>query len=447
MVQSNVGHLGRTHLATPVATSVRSGSFAATLVGLLAIVPAFTNAKMADVQPADFVLLFLLGACLFNFLYRKFSFRISARLTGLFWAYGILLATLVALSIASLRLEFFPIGQTSFLKQPVIFSAAKILQLAAIVAGFFWLANAFIKERRLLTTAVNAYWWTGIVSSVYAIVCCCMMLLLRIDPQGIFGAYYNADGSVRAQGLINEGGPFGLYLVSVCVVGVLRRHLTGRKLGATNMAIILLAFFLAASKSACLAGALLGLYAIFSAASWLKKIIYLLLAAILFSAAAIWFDLGTSMINYVISYENIEEEIESRGNDANLIAGRISALYIVPRMIEEHPYTGIGYGNYGLMRNDPNYLGPLPPLTESADLPALGFPGVAAEIGIPATLAFIVLLFVPAWWSRGKGSVLVIAALFQPLAHIFAVQLTFFYPWFVTACALGALSYTRPAPD
>lgn len=55
--------------------------------------------------------------------------------------------------------------------------------------------------------------------------------------------------------------------------------------------------------------------------------------------------------------------------------------------------------------------------------------GVAAEIGVPATLWLIVLLFIPYWRNRRRDVVVVCAALFQPMAHIFGMQITFFLPW------------------
>ena len=40
--------------------------------------------------------------------------------------------------------------------------------------------------------------------------------------------------------------------------------------------------------------------------------------------------------------------------------GRLGGAVLVPRMIADHPWTGIGLGNYPLMRNDPHYLQGLP---------------------------------------------------------------------------------------
>ena len=71
----------------------------AVTVGLLAILPTFTNLKIGSFQSEDFVLLLLLGFCVAKFLCSSFSFRIAANLRGLFKSYGLLLLLLLFLSV------------------------------------------------------------------------------------------------------------------------------------------------------------------------------------------------------------------------------------------------------------------------------------------------------------------------------------------------------------
>jgi hypothetical protein len=412
------------------------------IISLVGVLAGFTNVRIGPLQLEDFALLALLGFCTAKLAGSAFSFRISSQLTRLFWSHSLFLLTILWLSVIAVRLTFYPLDEASFLRQPIIFSFSRLLQLAAIVCGFLWLTNAFVRQRNLLTSAMNVYWWTGIICALYGILSYLTLAVFPFSPPAIFGAYVNADGSLRGCGFFNEGGPFGMYIVSVFVVGLLRRHTTGQRLGVGRIAVLSLAMLLSQSKFGLLAATLLGVYALISTVSFKKKTLYFVLAAGIFLGAAAWLDLGTQLVGYLISYQNIEEEISVRGNsDYNLVIGRVSALHIVPKMIAAHPVTGIGFGNYPLMRNDPLYLGGLPTVTEVEDLPGLGIPGIAAELGIPATLWLLVLLFIPYRVSRGKATALVIAALFQPLAHILAVQLTFFYPWFVSACALAASYY------
>jgi hypothetical protein len=415
------------------------GVFAVT--SLIAILAAFTNIKLASLQAEDFVLLLLMGFCIARFLCSGFSFRISVKLSGLFRSYGLLLLSVLLLAILAIRLTFYPLDEASFLKQPVLFSISKLLQLAACICGFLWLTNMFLVEKGLLVRAMNAYLHIGLLSSWFAILSWIVVAFAHIDPSSLSGAVlgaYSVDYAVRARGFFIEGGPFGLYVVSVFAIGLLRRHMTGRRLGWINIAILSTAFLLSESKAAFFVAVLLILYSVLSAASFRKKVTYFVLSTAIICGAAAWQNLPYLLVGYYNSYQRIEDNAAVLGKDPNLVLGRIAALYIVPRMIAAHPITGIGIGNYSLMRNDPHYLGSLPTVTDAEDLPGIGIPGIAAEMGIPATIWLLILLFKPYWVCRKKASIIGIAAIFQPMAHFFGVQLTFFYPWFVSACALAA---------
>lgn len=416
------------------------------MVGLLAILPTFTNLKIGSFQPEDFVLLLLLGFCVAKFLCSSFSFRIAAELSDLFQSYSLLLLLLFFLSLLSARLTFYPLIDASFLKRPVIFSLSKLLQFAATVCGFLWLTNVFMTEKKLFTQAMSAYWLTGLAVSFYSILCYLVVAITHSSTQpAIVGAYNNGGEILRARGFFNEGGPFGIYVVSIFLVGFLRRYVTGRRLGLINIAILCLAFILSASKAGFFAAALLFFFSIIAAASFRKKVSYLIISVILLWGVGASLNFGEQLYGYLYSFQNIEQQVADRGADLNLVAGRVSALYIVPKMISAHPVTGIGLGNYPLMRNDPHYLGILPAIPEIEDVGGIGIPGIAAEIGIPATLWLLILLFVPYRLCRKKASILAVAAAFQPMSHTFAVQLTFFYPWFVSACVLAASTYGLPA--
>jgi hypothetical protein len=75
------------------------------VVGLLAILPTFTNIKIGSFQPEDFPLLLLLGFCVARFLCSGLSFRISAELSALFKSYALLLLLLFFWSLLSVRLS------------------------------------------------------------------------------------------------------------------------------------------------------------------------------------------------------------------------------------------------------------------------------------------------------------------------------------------------------
>lgn len=410
------------------------------MAGTLAFLPAFTNVRIGSLQPQDFALLLLLGFCVVRFLYSKLTFRIASGLRGLYKSYVLLLLVLAILSVLSVRLDYYSLFDVSYLKQPIIYSLSKLLQFAAVVCGFLWLANALMTSRTLLARVMNIYWATGIGCSIYALVCCAIMAVLHRDlaQSTIFGAYYSSG--VRARAFFNEGGPFGIYLVSVYIVGFLRRHVMKKPMGKVNLIILSAAFVLSSSKAGFFAAALLLLYSVVSAASFSQKVAYCVVSVSLLWGVATFLNFGKQLNGYIYSYENLDQQIALRGVDMNLVAGRVSALYIVPKMIAAHPITGIGFGNYPLMRNDPRYLGILPSIRQVEDVPGIGIPGIAAEMGVPATLWLLILLVLPAWRGRKREPIFSIAAIYQLMAHTFAVQLTFFYPWVVSACAIAALT-------
>ncbi len=417
--------------------------FEAALVSLLAVLPAFTTFKLGSLQTEDFLLLFLLGFCLARFLCSGFSFKMFNKLHGLLKSYGLLLLLLFLMAVLALRLPFYAIsGDVSLLKKPVIFSISKLLQMSAIICGFFWLTNIFMRNEYYLDKALNLYWYVGIVSSWYSLASCLLLKLVHTSDSGLFtfiGAY-GISSVPRARGFFNEGGPYGVYIVSIFVVGFLRRYRMRRALGLINILVLSASFLLSASKAGFFVAGFLVFYAVLTTQSVRKRVIYLVLSTAILSGAAVWWNIGDLLLGYMYSYQNMEELLATRGADLNLVLGRVAAAYIVPRMIEYHPVTGIGLGNYPLMRNDPHYLGSLPSIRDEEDLPALGVPGIAAEMGIPATIWLLLLLFAPYWTSRKTTAVIATGALFHPLAIAFGVQLTFAYPWFVSACVL-ATSY------
>ena len=427
---------------SPSAITAQHSLATLAIVILLAICCGLMNLRVGSLQPEDFVLLGLLWLCIAKATYSGFSVSVSPQISRLFRAYNFFLLSLVVMGLLAIRLTTYPLDDASFLKQPVLFSTSKLLQLAAVVCGFLWLTNSFTKDRTLLSLALNAYWWTGIVTCLYGVACYAYLKLHPFDAPDLFGAY-TLDESTRARGFFNEGGPLGIYAVSVFIVGLLRRRVGGHRIGVICTVVLCLAFILSASKSGFLIMAALIFVSAFSAASAKTRVFYCIVALASFWAFGLLLNFDNQIAGYLYSYINIEEEIAERGRDYNLVVGRVSALHIVPKMIASHPLTGIGFGNYPLMRNDPNYLDGLPAITEVEDLPGLGLVGVAAEIGVPATLWLVGLLFVPYWWKRQDGALVASATLFQPIAHIFGMQITFFLPWFVTACALGTAFCVR----
>ncbi len=407
---------------------------------LLGILSALIWVRVGSLQLEDILLLVLLAYCSSKFLYSAFSIRVPLELHSLFQSYNLLLPSLLVMSILSLRLPFYPLDRPTFLEKPLLFSLARLLQLVSVVYGFLWLTSCLSRKQNLLVPAMSAYWITGVVSSGYAIGCyiAAAFFHVTLSSDSIWGVF-QPPGQIRARGFFNEGGPFGVYLVTVILIGLLRRHVTGRKLGLLGTAIVVTGFVLSRSITGVIIMVLLFAFHSLTGSTVRQRLTYGLFATVVIVGVGALLNPVGVIEGYIEGFQSVELQV-----DPALASGRIGAYYIVPRMIAAHPLTGIGIGNYPFMRNDPHYLGPLPPITYDKDLAAFGVPGLAAEVGIPITVWIMILTFTPYWKLRKSRSLIPIVAVFQPVAHALGVQLTFFYPWFVSACALAAASYREP---
>ncbi|HEY1203923.1 MAG: O-antigen ligase family protein [Bryobacteraceae bacterium] len=348
--------------------------------------------------------------------------------------YLLLLCLCAALSLASLRLSFYTPPGVSVLKQPLWISLSRIFELFLVAYFMLRVARTLRLQPALFRLALDAYVWAGTVS---ACVSTAAWALVRASGHATF-AVYGPDQRVR--GFFNEGGPYGIFLVSVAAVLLLRARVFRPLYPALRwpiLAVLAAALALSQSKAGLLVAlGLCGVAMLFSGSRVQKIALALVCALVLIASLSL---AGGKVFGYFYAYLNLEEAMAYRPDDPSLIMGRIAASAIVPRMIAAHPLLGIGVGNYSLMRNDPEYLQSLPPVSEW-DLPGMGLLGSAAEFGIPLTLFLLALLLRPLARSRkmGQPAVLAVAASFQPLAFLLGVNLNFFYPWLVAAFVMAA---------
>jgi hypothetical protein len=204
------------------------------------------------------------------------------------------------------------------------------------------------------------------------------------------------------------------------------------------MAFMSVIFVLSYSKAGFLA--LITLFALngLFARSLTQRLVILGSGLAIFIAITQIVDLPAVLRGYQASAAQYERLSHYHKEDANFVYGRIAGAYIVPRMIAAHPLTGIGWGNYGLLRNAPEYRGAAV-FTEGADDPGLGMFGLAAEIGLPLLGGLLVVLFLPYIYLRSLKAPAWLSnlALVQPIVHLYGAQLNLTYPWVVTAFALG----------
>ena len=397
-------------------------------------------AKIGDVQILEILQALCLAMSVPVFAYRGLKVRTWGVWREFGGRYLVWLCLCVALAFVSLRLPFYTPPGVSALKKPFWISLSRISEL--FLAAYFMLRMAETLRRRplLFRLALDVYVWTGAAGACISIAAWILAKTAGVESFAVYGA----DGRVR--GFFNEGGPYGLFLVSVAVVALLRMHIFRSAFPALRWAILsvlAVAAGLSQSKAALLAAMGLCGVGVWLTGSRLRKIALALACTSILSAALTVF--GEQAFGYFYAYLNLEEAMAYRPDDPSLIMGRIAASVIVPRMIAAHPVLGIGVGNYSLMRNDPEYLKNLPPVSEW-DLPGMGLLGSAAEFGIPLTLFLAALLLRPLAFSRTmrRPAVVAAAASFQPLAFLLGVNLNFFYPWLVAAFVLAALPFGQP---
>lgn len=399
------------------------------LAGLTLLSP-LTALKVSELQSVEIyslIALAITGAALFR---NDFRIRASADVLSLFKLYSVFLAITALFAIFSLRLHTYPIPGTPLLKHAPFLSIARIVQFIIVISSLL-ITTALIAFRPSLCALVaQCYVYGGIVSCAYGIASAAALFA------GVhLGGAYGSDHRIR--GFFVEGGPFGVYLISVILVCLFRRHVLCKGDPRAYWLQLILFFVTligARSKAGILLGILLLLYYMFVK----KKMRYVVAAIPLFLILAVSVHLTAQLRSYAEDYLNFQKLVQKHPNDTDLIEGRVMAAILVPIMVAHHPIAGIGIGNYSLQRNNPHILGPLP-MAPGWDLPGLGLLGYAAELGVPLLIYLYWLLWRPVSIARRRFAsplVLVIAA-YQTFAHTLGVQPTFVYPWIVSAIALG----------
>lgn len=417
---------------------------AKTFIVFLCILAPLTDLKVGDVQPAELFMFIVFPIAVVITMLSGFTISSSREVVYLLGKYFFLLVAIIILAMFAMRLPSYPpIEYQTLLKTPPFLSMARSLQLLIAVGAMIILATYFSKRPRLIIFFARAYAYAGLVCALYAIVCW-LALYAGISLRGAYGA-----DLPRARGFFIEGGPFGVYIVSVFVVVLFRKTVLGDGYRLTmwlQIGILMVALIAAWST----AGILLSIV-LLSFFEITRKSYKSFLAVVFILVPLIFLSGGFNRLaSYAFSIVNVSELVEAHRDDTNFIAGRIMATVLVPRMIADQPLTGIGFGNYSVQRNNPEYLQGLPETT-AWDLPGLGLAGYIAELGIPLVLVLMWLMWhsVKIARKREVSALVVVVASYQFFAHCFGVQITFVYPWLITALALGyALSQPlRETPD
>jgi len=394
----------------------------------------FTDVKIADVQIAELVIIVAFGL---SFLApeKRLVLEGPSIILNFLPKFFILLMLLLAGSILSLRLQFFPVPDTGPLKQPPFASLVRLIEVALSISSMFYVALSVRNRPDNLRKFLAAYVWAALIGSIWGMI----SFVLSYAGLELPGA---TPGTIpRICGFFVEGGPFGVYLVGAVIVQLVRGHYLGYVSKPTflvQLAILVGALVGTQSKAAV---ALIGAVAIvFLVKTRHFRLVVLMACAMV--PVAFTSNLISGVQGYYQNYANYQQAAAERPDDTSLIAGRLAAAVLLPRIVAKHPVLGVGIGNYALVRNDPAFLRGLPYLA-IWDSPGLGLLGYLAELGIPLTLFVLWLYAYPllqAWRSRPW---IVLLCSYPVLAALFGVQLNFAYPWIIAGIGLATVAIDR----
>lgn len=425
-------------MASPTSARARHKFFLATIC-ILAATPII---KIGDIQLLEvFLFLHILWLALV-LAFHRFRVPLNDLWRSIGTSYAIFFIIVLGLALASLRFPFYPPQpDLSLLKLPFVLSIARATELFLGVFHMLYITSILRDDHPTRLYAVRFYFWTGFATACFALLSCPLLLSTGLA----WGVYYP---NLRARGLFNEGGPYGLFLVSVVVAGLVlyrSKGLTKKQLIVAAAAIVPV-FFMTQSKSAILACLFLFLLNIFIVGS-LRLKTYLLVGASIFALSIVTLtDFNRNFISYINEYQLVQEVGPNLDESAyGGFGGRLAGAILIPRMIAAHPVTGVGLGNYPILFNDPRYLEGLP-YTSTWEAPGIGIVGYIAELGIPLFLYLLLILCVPVWMIQRKKAapIILVFAAVQPLVHLFGTQLNFYYPWICSGFALAFLDFKVP---
>ncbi len=349
---------------------------------------------------------------------------------GMRWVIFSALALL--LSLYSLQSNFY-LQHASVLKQPFIVTLARLGELFLDVFFMLYLAEAYRENAELCRFATRAYYFVGLAGALYSLVSA-IGLIVKLNLGGAYGLF-------RMRGFNNEGGSYGTYLLTVIFVTTVmyaqgwlsRRSMLWSLLlfcvcllGSQSKAALFEVFtFMILMPLLRMRGA--RLLAMFTATSTLVVILFFAL------------NVPKLLTPYTRAIGQYRTVSLLRPTDGNYVMGRVSGLFLAPKMIKAHPFVGIGLGNYPIVRDDPAYRQGTPIVAPSLDSPSLGPIDYVVDLGFPLFLYFTWTELAPTvTLVRKRASFgLCCLMLMQPVANWFGAHLNLTYPWIAGAIALG----------
>jgi hypothetical protein len=319
--------------------------------------------------------------------------------------------------------EFDILGASRF-KAPYVITIGRYFELVSCLILCIITFRLFQKQqtnsRMIIDYLVN---WNIIITIIFAVIY--VLVFSRILPlQSSIVVYENN----RLRGFYNEGGPYGLMLSFIFMLTFFQPKNSIRILKQIFLFVIIA--FCARSKAGVL---LIVVWIAMLNFEYLKQKFKILVLPIIvvFLIGFYYLFINISSM-YITELNRVKQSVVERPTDINLILGRVSGTYIVPDMVKENPFFGIGLGNYPLLRNNAEYRSFFPkPPKDVLNIDAHGFGGlvdIIVEMGIIGFILFVSIIYqlYKELKSLNKGYILLTGFL---LLFCFGVQIYFLYPW------------------
>jgi hypothetical protein len=404
------------------------------LVFLVAALSSTVVLKIADIQYLE--LIFAADFLVLSFLFMREGLQVDVYrpFFEIGKSYAIFLGVAFLFSILALQQDFSQSFHDSIFKKPVVVTVARMAELFLDVFYMLYLASLYREDKSLCKFGARTYYWVGVAGCAYSLATFPLNVLLGMQ----LGTY---SESHRFRGFNNEGGSFGLYLLSVFILAIAmrRRNWLSRRQFGGGMALLLLGMIGAQSKSLFLAGGLLGaIDLIWLFRGWKRWAMITGMLGMLIAGASL-LNFQTQIDAYLRGSDEYQKLSYLKANDGNFVMGRVAGAVLAPRMIAARPLVGVGWGNYPLVRDDPEYRQGTAFAINSSDAPGLGLIDYIVELGIPLWLYLTWVELKPVVMLRRRGADvwLVSLALMQPLSNWAGSHLNLTHPWVVLSFALG----------
>jgi hypothetical protein len=374
------------------------------------------------IQTADIKLGFVKISELILLLLTPFLFRKSINKYFFYFLLFFTFEMILGLIITS-TLDFQFIG-TSKIKAPYIITLARYLELISCISisiiTFKLFKNNANESKRIINYLVD---WNVAIAIFFFLIY--ILVISKTIPIQHSIIVYDDN---RLRGFYNEGGPYGLMLSFIFILTFFQEN--NYKKTIKQFFLFVIISFCAKSKAGIL---FIVIWIAFLNLNYFKNKFKFLIypVTILFFIVFYFLFINVSSM-YFKEFDRIKKSINERPTDVNLILGRVSGTFIVPKMIVENPLFGIGLGNYPLIRNNFEYrtFFPKPP-KKVINSDAHGYGGLVDVIVEMGTMGFLIFMFIVYLLYKdlkrvNKENILLMGFL---LMFGFGVQLIFLYPW------------------